>query len=442
MGRYPFYPPGAPAPALQLIYLDNYGSDPTGTTFSDAAMAAAQAAGGSGAYQIVAGQGTYKFANSYNFARNQGLKGQGSSQTTFTYTGSSTFLNFWFSSFTASTSVGGPVSGFTINGFGAGAGAVGMRWGDLNKPRVNDILIAGFNASAASIGLYMHNVNGWSEEGEWTAINLVQNSTNVYFDTNSFDYSIYQFVIVANSGQDGVRMENAALLTGCRLEIRGNFTSGVGNTGSVIVMDKLAVGSGTCVISQASLDIVVECDGSTGVGHFSVRQLGAAGSQFNGFGAVGFIPETIAFQAPTFSGSYGLGGNIQFPTLGYMDTTDAFVAQGATQWLQYGNTSTNFAFNGMSIFPGNGDYQAFILPNGAITINSFFGTNYARTRRIEIMFKQPSGGAAGTITWPAGIKWAGGTHALSAANNAIDKVRLTYYPGDSTWYGEVILAYA
>jgi hypothetical protein len=426
----------------QQISLDNFGADRTGTAFSDSAMILAQEAGGSGAYQINAGPGNYKFAGSYNFGRMQGFAGPGSAYTTFTYTGSGTFLNVWDPSFSSSLSVGGRFGGFAINGYGAGAGAVGMRWGDLNRGRCNDIAIAGFNAGTASTGLYMHNVNGWSEQAEWTAVNLVQNSTNVRFDTNSFDYSLYQFVIVADANQDGLRMENTAALAGCRIELRGNFKTGVSNTGAVIAMDRLNTSTGACVISQALFDVVVECDGS-GTGHIAILQDGGnAATQFNGYGALVFTPETVAFQNASFTGSYGFAGNIQIPGLGYMDTTDAFTAQGASQWYQSGNTSSNFAYAGMLIYPGNGDYQAFILPNGAITVGGFNGSNYARTRKITIMFKQPASGAAGTITWPANVKWRGGTHALSAANNAIDKVTLTYFPGDTEWYGEVDLAYA
>jgi hypothetical protein len=424
------------APSLRLVYIDNYSPDPTGAVASDSAMSAALAALGTSPGGIVLGKGNYKFANSYAFASaEQGLTGPGSALTTLTYTGSGTFLNFWVSTFSAATSIGAPVGGFAINGFGAGAGAVGMRWGDLNRARVNDLLISGFNASAASIGLYLHNVNGWSEQGEWTAINLIQNSVGVCFDTNSFDYSVFQFVINSLSGQDGVRLQNSAQLQGTRLEVRGNFNSGAGNTGAVLAFDRANLSGTSQVGGQVLID--VECDGSTGTGHFSI----VIGNNFGagpivGGGILRFNDGTIAFQGMSNPNSVTLSyfGNVNDHTLGLMQNGDAIALVGSTDRQTIGNLTTAL-FSG-TIFAEAGDIYAFQLPSGATAI-TITGTG-TWGKKLDLFIAQPSSGAPGTATW-TGVKWATATApTLSVTNSFVDHIRLTYLPNQSSWYGELV----
>jgi hypothetical protein len=424
------------APTLQLVYLDQLGADPTGAAFSDTAMAAAITALGTSPGKIVLGKGAYKFANGYSFSSvEQGLTGPGSALTTLTYTGTGTFLSFWVSTFTASTNIGAPVGGFAINGFGAGAGSVGMRWGDLNRARVNDLLISGFNASAASIGLYLHNVNGWSEQGEWTAVNLVQNSIGVCFDTNSFDYSVFQFVIDANSGQDGVRLQNSAQVQGARLEVRGNFNSGAGNTGAVLAFDRGNTAGTSQVGGQVLVD--VECDGSTGLGHFSI----VIGNNFGagpivGGGILRFNDGTIAFQGMSNPNSVTLSfyGNVNDHTLGLMQNGDAVAFTGSTDRQTIGTLATAL-FSG-TIFAEAGDLYAFQLASGAQAL-TITGTG-TWGKKLDLFIAQPASGAAGTATW-TGVKWAGGAApALSSTNGFVDHIRLTYMPAQGFWYGELV----
>jgi hypothetical protein len=420
----------------RLVYLDQYGSDPTGTVASDSAMSAALTALGTSPGSIVLGKGTYKFANAYSFASvEQGLAGPGSALTTLTYTGSGTFLNFWVSTFTASTNIGAPVGGFAINGYGAGAGAVGMRWGDLNRARVNDLLISGFNASAASIGLYLHNVNGWSEQGEWTAINLIQNSIGVCFDTNSFDYSVFQFVINSNSGQDGVRLQGSAQLQGERFEVRGNFNSGAGNTGAVLAFDRGVTGGTSQIGGQVLVD--VECDGSTGTGHYSI----VIGNNFGGGPIVGggilrFNDGTIAFQGMSNPNNVTLSffGNVNDHSLGLMQQGDGIAIVGSTDRQTIGTLAT--ALSGNTIYTEAGDIYAFQLASGAQAL-TLYGTG-TWGKKLDLFIAQPSSGAPGTATW-TGVKWATATApTLSVTNSFVDHIRLTYLPNQSSWYGELV----
>jgi hypothetical protein len=437
MTLQPFYAPVTPAVLSQrLVYLDQYGGDPTGAGFSDTAMAAAQTALGTAPGGIVLGKGAYKFASSYSFTSvDQGLTGPGSAYTTLTYTGTGVFLSFRPPAFTASTNIGGPVGGFAINGFGAGAGSVGLRWGDLNRARVSDLLISGFNASAASTGLLLQNVNGWSEQGEWLSVNLIQNSVGVAFDTNSWDYSIYQFVIDSNSGQDGVRLQNSAQLQGARLEVRGNFNSGAGNTGAVLAVDRGNLAGTSQIGGQVLID--VECDGSTGVGHFSI----VIGNNFGGGPIVGqgilrFNDGAIAFQGMSNPNSVTLSfaGNVSDHTLGQMVQGDGIAIVGSTDRQTIGTLATALFSN--TIFAEAGDIYAFQLASGAQAL-TIFGTG-TWGKKLDLFIAQPSSGAPGTATW-TGVKWATATApTLSVTNGFVDHIRLTYLPNQSSWYGELV----
>jgi hypothetical protein len=429
-----------PVPGLRKIYLDNYGADWTGATYSDTALAAAQTAGGSGPYQIVQGIGQYKFANSYSFKRGQVMIGQGSALTNNDYTGNSIFIDAYDPSFDLSLSNTGEFGGFSIGGYSSGNGAVGFRWGDLNRIQIRDLQITGFNG-VGSIGLYGHNVAGWSEQALIQA-NVVDCTTCVYFDKSSFDFSTYEFLIVANPNQDGIRFENGANIVGPRFAVRGNFHAGATNTGAVIAMDRSDTSTGTTSFIDAEFDIVVECDGTPGqVGHHSILQLGGnAATMFTGNGTISFTSGGggVQFQDAVFTGQYGFGGRINIPGLGNVDPNDGLVVQGASQWAQSGNLTGNYAYDGMYIYPNGGDYQAYILPNGNITIAGFWNAPYGRTRNFKVAFRQPSGGAPGTITLPSNVELIGGNRSTTSASNETDVFLFTYYPSDDVWFAEIL----
>ena len=419
------------------------GVDPTGVSDSTAAIAAAQTAAGTSPYVLVFGIGTYLIGTSGNlvaFGPNQGLVGSGSALTEINYVGSATCLAVYESSF-SSGSVGGPFRGFSLSGYSATGSAKGFSWGNLQAARCSDITISGFPGD----GLYLHNGNAtteWSEQAEWVGIKLVQNATGVVFDTGSFDYSIFQFLIVANSGQNGVTLQNAATLAGERFELRGNFTAGAGNSAWVIGVDPAGGGSGTSSMTAAAIYVNVECDGSTGTGHTTIAMDGSSSTQLTGNGTLNFLPGTVAFTGMTpiasLNGIFGFSGTINEPTLGSMVTGDAHAFTGGTNWSEIGSLSTA-AYNGMDIYPQFGDYQGFLLPNGAITVAAFSGSPYNFARHLTIFFKQPATGSPGTITWTPTITWIGGS-SLSATNGVVDRADLYWLPSESKWFGTITLS--
>jgi hypothetical protein len=423
------------APQGGRVFVDAYGADPTGVADSTAAFVAAQTAGGS-AYVLVLGEGTYTLGTSADigtFGPNQSMVGQGASATKLSYKGNGTCVAVYNSAF-SSSAVGGSFAGFTIDGSSAGSSAVGMSWGNLCTGRGNDIAINNFTG-ASSIGLSFKNgASAWSEASQWTAIDLSGNTVGVQFDTGSFDYSIYQFLIYATAGQDGVRLQNNAALEGCRIEVRGNFVAGSGNTAAVIAVDRGA-SSGTSRIDGAQMYVNVECDGSTGTGHYTVLLGGGSSSMFTGTGVLQFNDETISFQGVSITGSatFGFGGLVHDHALGKMQNGDAAAFQGATQWNVKGSLTTNTS---AQVYTHFADVQAFQLGNGATTLALYEAPNN-RARRIELLIAQPASGAAGTITWPSSVYFPGGRPVLSTANGAVDRVRLTYLPSSGNWYGEL-----
>jgi hypothetical protein len=318
-----------------------------------------------------------------------------------------------------------------------------MSWGNLGIGRCADIEIKNFTGATA-VGLKFRNgttLVNWSEEAEWTGINIANNTVNVLFDTGSFDYSLYQFVINASSGQDGIRLQNDASLEGCRLEVRGNFKAGAGNTASVISLDP-GNASGTSRIDGCQIYVNVECDGSSGTGHFTLSAAGSSTSQFTGTGVLQFNDETISFQGANLVSApgplFGFSGRVVDHVLGKMSPGDALTVQGGSQWTEFGSLATAFP---ATIFLKSGDLQAFRLANGVNT--AAFGSNLDRARKIDLFLAQPAGGAKGTVSWPGNVVWPGGTApALKANNGAVDRIRLLYLPSETAWYGEIVGAKA
>jgi hypothetical protein len=414
------------------------GADPTGVADSTAAFQAAIAALPAAGGVVTVPPGTFLISGAgLAFGRNQGMIGAGRAATKFNYTGTGICITVFDASFNSSVSLGGQFGGFTVSGTSAGPSAAGMLWGSLAIARCNDIRIVNFSG-AGGIGLLLRNgIPGSSEQGEWTGINLVNNTAGVVFDTGSFDYSVYQFLFVSGPGQDGIRLQNDAALEGTRLEVRGNFTSGAGNTGAVFALDR-GNASGTSRIDGCQMYVNVECDGSTGVGHFTIKADGGSSSRFEGTGVLVFNDEAIPFQGTSINSpvQVGFSGRIHEHTMGLMSAGDGFAVQGGSLFNERGSLVTSLPG---TIFLKSGDYHAYQLFNG--NNNIVFGSLLTRVRKIELFLAQPASGAAGTVTWPANVYFQGGKPSLSTANGAVDKVRLIYLPVEDKWFGEAITNY-
>lgn len=423
------------------INVDSYGADPTGSADSTEAFLAAMDAGGSGAFSLEMGVGTYLIGGSGDlptFGVGQGLIGQGSALTTVSYIGSGTAVAPYNETFDSSAS-GGVFGGFLINGGAASGSACGMSVGNLESIRAHDIAIEGFTG-ASSIGLYFHNgADAWAEQGRWTAIRLIGNTRNVVFDTGSFDYASYDFHIYANANQTGVTLQNGASLSGCELAIRGNFNTGTENTGWVLGIDAGGAGSGSSFIDNARLYIDVECDGSTGVGHSTIVMGGSSASRLTATGVLSFEGSPVAFQGASIGDAvqFGFTGILNDPVLGTSED-DSLTVQGGSQYSQTGS-SASLAYDQMWIYPQFGDFQAFGVPTYPITVAGVANT-YSRSKRLLTLWKQPSGGGGVCPTWPSSWVWAGADSTLSTTADGVDLVELTYFPSEDVWYADIIFS--
>lgn len=423
--------------AGKRILVDAYGADPTGATDSTAAFVAAQTAGGS-TYQLLMGIGTYRIDGDIGtFGPLCGMSGLDSALTKIDYRGAATAVKAYESTFN-SAHYGGTFNGFTIDGTNASAGAVGFWWGNLQGARVDDITATNFTGTG-SVGIQLKNsttpANGWSEQGQWTRIKSHNNKTNVLFDHGSFDYAHFEFHILANNNQDGICLQNDASLEGCTLKVVGNFYAGTSNTAAVIAIDR-GDNTKSSRIDNCDMYVNVECDGSTGTGHYTLLLGGGSASQFTGTGVLQFSDETVAFQGYSKTGSaqFGFSGVVQDHVLGKMTPGDAMVFHGGTQWSTRGTFGSNSS-GGLNL--QYGDIQELLLASGNTNITVTGGV-LNRSRRIVMFLQQPASGGAGTVTWPADWYFPEGNPVLSTTNGAMDEIEAVYLPDTSTWYARLV----
>ena len=72
----------------------------------------------------------------------------------------------------------------------------------------------------------------------------------------------------------------------------------------------------------------------------------------------------------------------------------------------------------------SGNYQRIVLANGSqsVTVSGQQGGG-----RYLLKIVQPPSGAAGTVTWPATFRWAGGVApVLTTTNNYADLISISY----------------
>lgn len=87
----------------------------------------------------------------------------------------------------------------------------------------------------------------------------------------------------------------------------------------------------------------------------------------------------------------------------------------------------------------NANVQYVVLENG---VNTFTFINPIDGGRYLLFLKQPSGGAAGTVTWPGTAAWSGATPPiLTVTNSQIDLVTLVFDGTDTIYCGAANLNY-
>jgi hypothetical protein len=115
-------------------------------------------------------------------------------------------------------------------------------------------------------------------------------------------------------------------------------------------------------------------------------------------------------------------------------------AQISTAGLLYNTITFNYATvsGGLSINCQVGDIISTTLSNSTPTAITLINP---RKGSIILQLKQPSSGAAATVTWATTIVWAGGSApTLTTTNNYVDLITLVY--DGTTWRGTATLNFA
>lgn len=423
------------------LSVKTYGAVGNGVADDTAAIQAAinalpAVSGSFGGNTIYVPAGKYKTTSTLTLKENQNLIGAGEGQVQFDYSGSGAAIAVQGTAGSVPES-NSQLRGFVVKGYSADAAAIGIQVGNHQGIRILDVGLWGLGT-----GLRFYNADAakWTENNH-VDINVIQCGLAIDFDGQSSDWSTYRIHMVGDPGNSGIKMQNAAVLTGCRIEMLGGIAAkATSNTAFAFAVDP-GDADGTSWVEGCEFLIALET-GGTGFGPYTIVLGATSGTPFNGNGVLWFKD----YGAPYWQGFATAGAAMRFSgyfrdeVLGKSDPE--CVMHGSLARPQVGRLSAATTDN-MTIYPKRGDFQAFLLRNGANTIAGFDeAATFGRAHQIEIFLKQPASGGAGTVTWPGNVKWAGTTSALSSTNGYVDKVKLTYLPTESTWYGEVSTHYA
>ena len=112
------------------------------------------------------------------------------------------------------------------------------------------------------------------------------------------------------------------------------------------------------------------------------------------------------------------------------------VAVGSATTGQYGSAKYTTT---VTLDWNNGNVQYIVLANGAQT---FTFANPLDGGRYNLILKQPSSGAAGTVSWPGTVLWpSGNIPGLSTANNKVDIISFVYDATNTKYYGAATLTF-
>jgi hypothetical protein len=438
----PFAPAAAGGNVTGAVTVTVTGADPTGTVDSTAAIAAAFTALGSSPGTIGLPAGTYKVRTATNtgwiVGKQQSFTSPGA--TLMDYGSAGPLIHqydagFNTSSISTTASLGGTVSGLTIDGTNATGTAIGFQHGDMSRPTAT--VNAQNYTSPNTIGILLDSVIGWTNWGIFTfnAANcqngfLLRNTSGLNVVGGATLYA----AIYHAPGQIAFATKGGAAFTACGGNISINSLAGTANTGVALSIAQDNLGGG---LVECSLDINMECDAGAGnVGPVSI----AAGTSFACYGNTGILRiygnGSAAYQQSTGLASY------QFSWSGIVDCNTAGDYLGKAGQIGVGLTvvgailesPVSHVFTGSGeIFNGSGNLSAYTLASGAqslVIANLIPGF----AQRLILLVTQPATGGKGTLTFTGGITDLGGGQVLlSTANGATDIVEVFTPDGVHTY---------
>ena len=291
------------------------GADPTGAADSAAAIQAAVTAAitaGGGIVRIP--KGAYKVASTVTASLNDTvvhIVGDGKYITTINnYGAGPAFTMYDSTAYDSRTVWGGGLTGMTIDGTNASAGAAGAQVGDILQFNA-DVAVQNFTG-AGSIGFHFLNQYFWTEEIQ-ALILSVNCAAHVVFDvsasgastrTGSYDHSDIRLYILQTLGsQDGVVFQNAAYIDDGRLLIQGDFQTITGTPSSAVLRFTGTAGAGrgdtgaTSHLSGCDITVGVECGTGTGtVGPYTIYMAAGGNYIYQCSGLMDFSAYLPAFQ--------------------------------------------------------------------------------------------------------------------------------------------------
>lgn len=313
-------------------FVDDYrGSDSTGGTPSDSAVARAIADLGSTPGVIEFGAGTYRLDKAGAELRYPGqyFKAQGIGLTTIDFRGEGPALKCWDSTTDPTGNAapgrgGGVLGGLVIDGSSnTHADSVGLMLGDLVEPVVEHTRIVGFTGRR-SIGFLGQNRYGWTEYGRFdiqsdynTTCFVVEGHPDhpLPYGTNSWSYNDFCFGFSAEANQDGVVVRNHVGANGVSWRTKFNCNPGRTNSGVAFTFGQ---GKNDYVQIEAAMDWSGETTNSGAVAHTDMNWFGDG--NLRGEGTLIFNDFSTPFVAGNIKpGAYKVvfAGRVDTPSLGH-----------------------------------------------------------------------------------------------------------------------------
>lgn len=418
-------------------HVDDYGSDPTGATSSDAAVAAARAALGNDRGTLLFGTGTYQLSTPITpFGPGQNVLGCSIASTLIKFDGTGALIRAFDSrpyidlanqhENTAGAGYGGRFAGFTIDGDGSGAASYGLHIGDFTGVEI-DVAVLNF-VGGASAGLYLDNTVTWCLDARVKA-RIFNCTSDVIFNGGGFnDFTgDYDFDVSVEPNQSAVVVRNSARLAACRLRLFGICRSGDPNVGAAILVG--ATDTDNASIDDAELMVSMHTSGAVGIGHKTLS-VGDVAS-VSGYGVLDFVRGDVDWVAADLD-------NVIFG--GSINTETAAATRLSREGLRCRGLLTNSPGamdSATAVISLTGNRIWVRLTNGAHTVSIKAADAAALAQggqsiEFDLFIQQPASGAAATCTWPGDWHWLDVTApTLETGNNAVNHIRVVSVDGDN-----------
>jgi hypothetical protein len=208
----------------------------------------------------------------------------------------------------------GKLTGITIDGTNASAGATGLHYGDCINGAWEDLAVWNFDG-AGSTGIVLDNNTNYTEGLWWGRVNCGNNTTNVKFTvtggTPSFGYHRMKGLRLCaiNGGQVGIEMDSGALLYNSEVNFEANL-AGVSSGTQALLVKMVGATSGQQT-GMANNMYRISAEQTAGAAATSKGFTFSNGAFVSGFGLIDLSSNSI--QTITTGGELNVNGWIKMP---------------------------------------------------------------------------------------------------------------------------------